>query len=78
MPPLDDLDVLGASTSSGDMFLLWRTGPVTDGGHPVLWLGSGQRVEQWANVALMLASVLAYTRSTVDDVVGRRPPFDRF
>lgn len=77
VPPVADLDVIGASASSTDMFLLWRTGPVTDRGHPVLWLGSGQVVERWANLADMLRAFLRYTRRTEADASAGRPPFDR-
>ncbi|WP_182112977.1 MULTISPECIES: SMI1/KNR4 family protein [unclassified Actinotalea] len=77
LPPVDQLEIIGASTVTSDLFLLWTAGPVTGGGRPVLWLGAGQIVQQWANVADFMWSVLAYTRKTLDDVLAKRPPFDR-
>ena len=77
MPATGDLEIIGASEQTSDLFLIRRTGPITGGGRPVLWVGSGQIVQQWDNVADFMRSVLAYTLRDLGNVQAKRPPFDR-
>jgi len=48
-PPRDELMPLHASPYDSDVMALWLGGPVTEGGHPVLYY-SGGIVDRWPNV----------------------------
>lgn len=77
-PPASELETIGASRLTTDVFMVWREGPLTGGGRPIIWFGSGQMIERWHNAADFMRSVLAYTLRTVEDVRTRRPPFDTY
>src|SRR5262249_13853228 len=71
-PPMDDLpareDVLVICANPDeveDIFAIWRTGPLTDGGRPVSWI-AGEEVQRFANVHDFLASVNAYLAVRLD------------
>ncbi len=46
-PPREEVYPLHAGDL--DVIVIWRTGPLTDDGHPVYWL-AGDVVDQWPNV----------------------------
>jgi hypothetical protein len=62
MPPRDEVMCFAANPAEvEDLFVVWRTGPVTDGGHQVSWL-AGEEVQRFPNMHEFLLSVNEYLR----------------
>lgn len=69
IPARDELVPVAVSELVTDVFVLWRTGPETHGGRPILWL-AGEEVDRWANTREWLLSVNQYLR---DDIAELSP-----
>lgn len=63
-PARDDLMPIAVGDMVTDVFALWRTGPETSGGRPVLWL-AGEEVDRWDNVREWLLSVNQYLQNDI-------------
>lgn len=62
LPPRDEVFCVAANPDEvEDLFVLWRTGPLTDGGHAVSWL-AGEEVQRFPNMHELLLSVNEYLR----------------
>ncbi|GAB3586201.1 hypothetical protein GCM10027445_64680 [Amycolatopsis endophytica] len=55
-PEKKDLIPIAVGTEDIDVFVLWRTGPVTEGGHPVLWLAD-EEIDRFANFREFFLSI---------------------
>lgn len=64
-------------TSDGRVAVVWRRGPGTDGGQPVLRLGGGS-VEQWPNVFAFCRHVLEQHEDRVDPLPAPGPWWRRW
>lgn len=63
-PALDELTLVGVGTEVTDLFVIWRTGPTSGGGHQVSWL-AGEEVERYPNFREFLLSVNQYLQNDV-------------
>ncbi|GAB2829231.1 SMI1/KNR4 family protein [Lentzea nigeriaca] len=63
-PSLAELTIIGVGAEVTDLFVIWRTGPVFDGGHQVSWL-AGEEVDRYANFRTFLLSVNQYLQSDI-------------
>jgi hypothetical protein len=62
MPARDEVLCVSADPDEVlDLFVIWRTGPLTDGGRPVSWV-AGEEVQRFANMHELMLSVNEYTR----------------
>lgn len=69
LPPRDQLYPIHVSDE--DVFVIDRSGPLTDGGHPVVWLGD-ELIDQWPNAYeywLAGLTMLARLRARLEDDV---------
>ncbi|MBV9139728.1 MAG: hypothetical protein JO115_02200 [Pseudonocardiales bacterium] len=64
-PPRTDLELIAVGTETIDIHVLWITGPVTDGGHPILWL-AGEEIDRWANFHEYFRSIYAYLERALE------------
>lgn len=58
-PARTDLEPIAIGTETIDVHVLWTTGPMTDGGHPILWL-AGEEIDRWENFDDYFRSIYAY------------------
>jgi hypothetical protein len=75
-PPRNELIPVHASPYDTDVIALWTDGPVTEGGHPVLYF-SGAIIDRWPNVyEWWLGMLLLQERSLahVLKLTGQSPP----
>jgi hypothetical protein len=49
VPPRDQIYPISHDEGASDIFAIWFNGPVTDGGHPVLWLPWQEDTEPYSN-----------------------------
>jgi len=62
MPPRADVLCFCANPAeTEDLFVLWQTGPVTDGGRPVSWL-AGEEIQRFPNMHEFMLSINEYLR----------------
>lgn len=64
-PPREQLYPIHTSTQ--DVFVIWRGGPVTQDGHPVLWIGGGL-VDQWANVFQFCLGIMKLNEVAIEQI----------
>ncbi|MEV6235916.1 SMI1/KNR4 family protein [Lentzea sp. NPDC051838] len=63
-PPPSEVTVIGVGTEVTDLFVMWRTGPVLNGGHQVSWL-AGEEVDRYPTFRDFLLSVNQYLRNDI-------------
>lgn len=64
-PPRDQ--VYPIHTSAQDIFVVWREGALTAGGHPVLWIGDGL-VDQWVNVSDFCRAIVRLNEVAIESL----------
>ena len=69
-PPQEEIYVIAAFPFERHIVAIWRNGPLTNGGHPVLWF-DGEITERWDNVAQWWAGMLTSRRRVIDGLLER-------
>lgn len=64
LPPRDGL--YPVHVGDEEIVVVDLAGPVTDGGHPVHWLGHDELIQSWPNLYEYWLSALTYLQRTVD------------
>lgn len=61
LPPKNELFPFARAQFDQTLFVIWSNGPITDGGHPVIWLHN-EVVERYSNVRMWLTEVARLTK----------------
>lgn len=65
MPPRAEIYPIGAFWDTPEVIAIWRNGPITDGGHPVLWFNVGL-THTWPNLWEWWTDMLRSRRDVVE------------
>jgi hypothetical protein len=64
-PLRTELQPIAVGTETIDIHVLWLTGPIVEGGHPILWL-AGEEIDRWANFPEYFRSIYAYLERALE------------
>ncbi|MGN8245780.1 SMI1/KNR4 family protein [Cellulomonas soli] len=74
-PPRHELVPIHASPYDTDVMALWMGGPVTDGGHPVVYF-YGEPIDQWPNLYEWWLRMLILQECSLEHVINLTGPSD--
>lgn len=67
LPPRHEVYPIASFPFDRHIVAVWQGGPLTDGGHPVLWFDGGV-TEQWDNIWEWWLSMLASRKRTIETI----------
>jgi len=70
-PPLAELVLVHACEHDTDVTAVWMGGPLTDGGHPVYWIG-GDIIDTYPNIYQWWLSMAEYAKRSVADFAAEQ------